>query len=132
MSYAYSATSRRRLETCHPDLIRLFESLAEDYNITIICGHRSKAEQDEAVRKGASKTPFPRSKHNSYPSKGIDAMLYNKGLDWNDNGQNYMFVGIVRERARAMGIKIRCGADWDGDFDTDDQTFNDLVHFEVA
>lgn len=132
MPYAYSKTSRARLNSCHPKLVALFESLANDYNITIICGHRGKEEQNKAVSEGKSKTPYPRSKHNTSPSIAIDAMLYNKGLDWNDNGQNYMFVGVVRERARAMGIKLRCGADWDGDFDTDDQSFNDIVHFELV
>ena len=129
--YAYSKTSRKRLESCHQKLIKLFESLAEHYNITIICGHRDAKEQNKAYAEGKSKLKFPMSKHNTYPSVAVDAILYNKGLDWNDNGQNYMFVGVVRERARAMGIKIRCGADWDGDFDTDDQTFHDIVHFEL-
>lgn len=132
MPYKYSKTSKLRLDSCHPLLIELFESLANDYNITIICGHRGKEEQNKAVAESKSKTPYPRSKHNTSPSIAIDAMLYNKGLDWNDNGQNYMFVGVVRERARAMGIKLRCGADWDGDFDTDDQKFNDIVHFELV
>jgi hypothetical protein len=31
-----------------------------------------------------------------------------------------------------MGIESRMGADWDGDFDTKDQTFHDLPHFELV
>ncbi|AUR82268.1 hedgehog signaling/DD-peptidase zinc-binding domain protein [Vibrio phage 1.022.O._10N.286.45.A10] len=130
MSYLYGKTSKARLATCHPEIQRLFNSLIEDYDITIICGHRTEAEQNEAVAKGASKTKYPNSKHNSLPSRGIDAALY--PIDWNDVGRHYMFVGIVRERARELGIPIRCGADWDSDFATNDQTFNDLVHFEYA
>ena len=104
--------------------------MIEDYDVSIICGHRSKAEQDKAVADGASKTRYPNSKHNSIPSLGIDAALY--PINWNDHGRHYMFVGIVRERAKQLGIPIRCGADWDSDFATNDQTFNDLVHFEYA
>lgn len=128
--YKYSKTSRKRLDSCHPELQRLFNSLIEDYDVSIICGHRSKAEQDKAVADGASKTRYPNSKHNSIPSLGIDAALY--PINWNDHGRHYMFVGIVRERAKQLGIPIRCGADWDSDFATNDQTFNDLVHFEYA
>ncbi len=128
--YKYSKTSRKRLDSCHPELQRLFNSLIEDYDVSIICGHRSKAEQDKAVADGASKTRYPNSKHNSMPSLGIDAALY--PINWNDHGRHYMFVGIVRERAKQLGIPIRCGADWDSDFATNDQTFNDLVHFEYA
>ena len=130
MSYSYSKKSRARLESCHPEIQRLFNSLIEDYDVSIICGHRTEAEQNKAVADGASKTKFPNSKHNSYPSLGIDAALW--PINWNDVGRHYMFVGIVRERARVLGIPIRCGADWDSDFATNDQTFNDLVHFEYA
>ncbi len=130
MSYRYGKTSKARLATCHPEIQRLFKSLIKDYDITIICGHRTEAEQNTAVASGASKTKYPNSKHNSLPSLGIDAALY--PIDWNDVGRHYMFVGIVRERARELGIPIRCGADWDSDFATNDQTFNDLVHFEYA
>ncbi len=130
MSYRYGKTSKARLATCHPEIQRLFNSLINDYDVSIICGHRTEEEQNAAVAKGASKTKYPNSKHNSLPSLGIDAALY--PIDWNDVGRHYMFVGIVRERARELGIPIRCGADWDSDFTTNDQTFNDLVHFEYA
>ena len=33
--------------------------------------------------------------------------------------------------AAVMGIPIRCGADWDGDHNLRDQTFNDLPHIEL-
>ncbi len=130
MSYRYGKTSKARLATCHPEIQRLFNSLINDYDVSIICGHRTEEEQNAAVAKGASKTKYPNSKHNSLPSLGIDAALY--PIDWNDVGRHYMFVGIVRERARELGIPIRCGADWDSDFAANDQTFNDLVHFEYA
>jgi peptidoglycan L-alanyl-D-glutamate endopeptidase CwlK len=128
MSFKYGKTSQSRLETCTPNIRRLFESLIKDYDITIICGHRSKEDQNAAVASGASKTPWPKSKHNAFPSCGIDAALY--PIDWNDLGRHYAFGGIVKERARQLGIKIRWGGDWDGDWNTDDQKFNDLVHFE--
>lgn len=128
--YSYGKTSKARLDTCHPLIQKLFNSLIEDYDISIICGHRTEEEQNQAVANGNSKTKYPNSKHNSFPSLGIDAALH--PIHWNDDGRNYMFVGIVRERARELGIKIRCGADWDGDYETRDQTFHDIVHFELV
>ena len=130
MAYAYGKLSTRRLKSCHEQLQRLMYALAEDWNISIICGHRTEEEQNKAVADGASKTPFPKSKHNTYPSIALDAALY--PIDWNDTGRHYMFVGMVKQKAKDLGINIRCGADWDSDNNTDDQTFNDLVHFELV
>ena len=127
--YTYGKTSAARLESCHPDIQRLFNELIKDWDISIICGHRTEDEQEAAVEKGVSKTHYPDSKHNLMPSRGIDAALY--PIDWKDSGRHYMFVGMVKQKAKDLGINIRCGADWDRDNDTDDQTFNDLVHFEV-
>lgn len=128
--YYYGKTSRSRLETCHPEIQRLFNELIKDWDISIICGHRTEEEQDAAVAAGNSKTKFPKSKHNSMPSLGIDAALY--PIDWSDSGRHYMFVGMVKQKAKDLGINIRCGADWDGDNGTKDQTFHDLVHFEIV
>lgn len=128
--YRYGKSSKARLNTCHPEIQRLFNELIKDWDISIICGHRPEDEQEAAVKSGNSKTHFPNSKHNLLPSLGVDAALY--PIDWRDEGRHYMFVGMVKQKAKDLGINIRCGADWDGDNDTDDQTFNDLVHFELV
>lgn len=128
--YKYGTTSQARLDTCHPDLQKLFTELSNDWNISIICGHRTEEAQNAAVASGNSKTPYPKSKHNTSPSIAVDAALY--PIDWKDNGRHYMFVGMVKQKAKDLGINIRCGADWDGDNETRDQTFNDLVHFELV
>ena len=128
--YKYGTTSQARLDTCHPDLQKLFTELSNDWNISIICGHRTEEEQNAAVASGNSKTPYPKSKHNTSPSIAVDAALY--PIDWKDNGRHYMFVGMVKQKAKDLGINIRCGADWDSDNETSDQTFNDLVHFELV
>jgi hypothetical protein len=43
------------------------------------------------------------------------------------------FAGFVMGLATAMnlGDRIRWGGDWDGDHELTDQTFDDLVHFEM-
>jgi len=45
-------------------------------------------------------------------------------------GRFYAFHGYVKATADAMGVPVRGGSDWDGDWDFTDQTFDDLVHFE--
>ena len=44
----------------------------------------------------------------------------------------YDFGGYVVGAAHRLGVPIRWGGDWDQDHDVfDDQTFQDLVHFEI-
>ncbi len=37
----------------------------------------------------------------------------------------------MQQAAKDLKIEIRWGGDWDRDGDTTDQTFNDLVHWEL-
>lgn len=127
--YRYGRSSKARLATCHPELQRLFNEMIKDWDISILCGHRNEEDQNAAFKSGASKLSWPKGKHNSLPSRAVDAALY--PVDWDDTGRHYMFVGMVKQKAKDLGIAIRCGADWDGDNQTTDQTFNDLVHFEL-
>lgn len=129
----FSKMSQDRLNTCHPDLIKLFERVIQIVDCTVLEGHRGKEAQDEAVRTGHSKTPWPQSKHNSTPSKACDVAPY--PVQWTGEkarARFYHFAGVVRGVAAEMGIKIRCGCDWDSDFDLFDQTFFDLPHFEIV
>ena len=130
MSYKYGKSSKERLSTCHPELQRLFNSLIEHYDISILCGHRGKEAQNKAFKEGRSGIVYPNGKHNSQPSLAVDAGLF--PIEWEDKGRWYMFVGIVRERARELGIKVRCGADWDDDLRTSNQAFHDLPHIELV
>lgn len=137
----FSKTSQARLATCHPLLIELFNEVIISVDCTILCGHRTRAEQDRAVAEGRSKTPYPQSKHNAQPSRAVDVAPY--PIVWpslatqtpavyaRELGRWYLFVGYVRRCAEELGIAIRCGADWDGDWETMDQKFHDLPHFEL-
>jgi peptidoglycan L-alanyl-D-glutamate endopeptidase CwlK len=126
----FGTSSKAKLATCHPDLQRLFNEVIEYYDCTVICGNRSKEEQDKAFNEGRSKVQWPNSKHNGSPSMAADVVPY--PIDWEDTRRFYMFVGIVRGIAAMLNIKIRCGADWDGDMEVKDQNFHDLPHFELV
>jgi hypothetical protein len=127
---SFGKTSRDRLDTCHPDIQLLFEAVVKYRDCSILCGTRTESEQNAAYDKGASTKKWPDSKHNTLPSIAVDVAPY--PIDWDDTGRFHIFGGYVMAVAESMGIKIRWGGDWDGDGYTKDQTFNDLVHFELV
>ena len=125
----FSKLSERRLAECHPSLQLLFNAVIKHYDCVILCGHRGEREQNEAFADGKSQLKWPDSKHNKKPSLAVDVVPY--PVDWNDRHKLYHFAGFVIGAAWALGIKLRWGGDWDGDRDLSDQSFNDLVHFEL-
>lgn len=134
----FSKKSKLQLKTCDEDLQTLFSKVIETYDCTIIQGHRSKEEQDEYFRTGKSKLKYPKSKHNSTPSMAVDAAPY--PIQWNNKKRFYHFAGFVSSTYRmlvesgacASGYKLIWGGDWDNDNNLDDQTFMDLVHFQIV
>lgn len=127
----FSNKSKAKLDTCHPLLQELFQEVVKNVDCTIIEGVRTLETQEEYVRKGVSKTM--KSKHlkqdDGY-SHAVDCIAY--PIDWNDKARNYMFAGYVKGVAESLGIKIRLGADWNGNFTAKDQSFHDLPHFELS
>lgn len=126
----FGKASKERLGTCHSDLQRLFAEVQKRYDCTIVCGYRGEEDQEEAYRTGKSKVRFPNSKHNQSPSLAVDVVPF--PIDWKDRTRFYHFAGFVLGVAAGMGIKIRWGGDWDGDFVLNDQKFFDLPHFELV
>ena len=125
----FSKKSERNLSSCHPDLQRLFRVVLEIRDCKIVEGHRIKEIQDQYFNADLSRVMWPNSKHNHRPSLGVDVAPY--PIDWDDELSFYHFAGIVRGVSEIMEIPIRWGGDWDGDGDLHDQTFMDLVHFEL-
>ncbi len=122
--------SRRRLRTCRPELHDLILSVDRGIEqgdlahygiveITVLCGWRGEAEQNQAVADGASETPWPRSKHNVLDDKGnprsdaVDVAPY--PVQWKDPGyarKLEMLHCYVAGVAHQMGIDLR-GISWD-------------------
>jgi peptidoglycan L-alanyl-D-glutamate endopeptidase CwlK len=133
----FSTTSKTRLLECHPDLRVLFGHVIQNFDCTIVCGHRGKEDQDRAFNEGKSKLKYPRSKHNKIPSEAVDAAPYEKtGIDWSKS-QMLFFAGYVKGVADQLyqsGIishRIRLGADFNENNDIDDENFLDSPHFEI-
>lgn len=127
---SFSNDSKAELYTCDQRLIDLFNRVVETYDCTIIEGYRDEKTQNLYFHQNRSKVQFPDSSHNSYPSKAADVAPY--PIEWNNTKRFYHFAGFVQATARSMGFRVRWGGDWDSDRDLDDQTFFDLVHFELV
>lgn len=155
---SYGGTSRAHLSTCHRNIQKVFYKVIERYDCTVIIGHRDKETQNKAFKDKRSKVEYPNSFHNQMPSLAIDVAPYLKDypghIDWRfhrelkqaikegnieeafDIVHNikrwYHFAAFVIGVAFEMGIKIRWGGDWDGDFNFKDQNFHDLPHFKLV
>lgn len=125
----FGAASKRRLDECHPDLRRLMTAVLSRRDISIVCGHRSREDQDTAYRNGKSKVRWPDSKHNSVPSRAVDVVPWPE--KWSSEQAFLDLNRIVLEEANRLGVNLRWGGDWDGDGDRSDQGFDDMPHYEL-
>ena len=124
----FSYNSNEHLGSCCRQLQQLFKRVIQEYDCTIIEGHRGESTQNEYYRTGRSKLQWPNSRHNRSPSTGVDVAPY--PIDWNDSRRFYHFAGYVIATAHSLDFDVTFGGDWDGDFAFSDQTFFDLVHFQ--
>lgn len=126
---AFSQTSKVRLATCHPRLQELFNEVVKHFDCTILEGHRGEEAQNKAFAEGKSKLSWPNGKHNAFPSLAVDVLPFPG--DWSDRERIIYFAGHVMGIAKMLGIKIRYGGDWNNDTELKDNTFDDLVHFQI-
>jgi len=132
----FSQESFSKLSTCHIELQTLFYEVIRSFDCVVLEGYRNQEEQDKAYAEGKSKLKYPHGKHNAQPSMAVDVAPYPIG-NWNNLKRFYYFSGYVMgiaERLKAEGkmtLSLRWGGDWNNDHNLDDQTFNDLVHYEL-
>ena len=129
-SFDYSKRSHTNLFTCHRKIIFVFSEVIKYRDCSILEGRREAIRQNELYKLGFSKLIYPRSTHNAWPSIGVDAAPY-PIKDFAIVEPFYYFAGFVLALAESKGIKLIWGGDWDKDADFTDQTFNDLIHFEL-
>lgn len=138
-SPALNATSLRRLSTCDQVIQDIVKEAAATFPMMVVCGHRTQADQDAALRTKHTKLPWPQSSHNSLPSRAVDlAPLTPEGaIDWKNTGRFIEMARHVLRIAKSKGVDLRWGGDWDGDgvsrYEGDkDETFVDMPHFELS
>ena len=117
-----SKTSRQKLNTCHSDLIKLIEAVAETEKCAVICGFRGRHEQEKAYMAGKSKAKWGQSKHNFKPSMAVDVVPL--PLDWEDIPAFEKLGEKIMAKAKELGIKVKWGKYFKG--------LVDYPHFELA
>ena len=117
----FGKRSKERLSTCAEELQEIMNEAITKMDFSILCGTRSKEDQNKAFNEGKSKLKYPQSKHNSNPSRAIDIAPY--PIDWNDLERFEELAKIVKEVASSKDIAITWGGDW--------QSFKDMPHYEL-
>lgn len=118
---SFGQKSKERLATCCQELQDLFNSVIQETDCTIICGHRGQKEQDEAFENGFSKVKWPNGNHNKLPSRAVDVCPM--PINWDDIEAFKKFAEVVEEHAKKLGIKVTWGGHW--------TTLKDYPHWEV-
>jgi len=127
----FGKRSKQRLEGVDDRLVKVLNKAVEYFDITIIEGLRSQERQNQLVEEGKSKTKF--GKH--VQGKAVDIAPY--PVDFNARDDFHYLGGFILAIAMSMGVKIRWGGDWNasslyqGKRTTKDNSFDDLVHFEI-
>ena len=120
--------------TLHPTLQHYVNRVRDEVaDISLICGYRDEEAQNKAFDGGFSKVRWPHGNHNKLPSTAVDIqpVIASKAKIKLSTNLSYI-AGRFVEMAKADGVTIRWGGDWDQDGDLTDQTFDDLFHFELV
>lgn len=126
--YRFGKRSKTQLGTCDRDLQEILNEAIKLVDFTVLEGHRNKELQNKYFDLGKSKLKYPQGKHNTYPSLAADVAPY--PINWKNSKRFIALVYVIKGIAFQMGIKIRLGADWNGD-NIFNESFQDLPHIEL-
>ena len=140
---SWSEKSKKKLDTCHPDLIAIANEVLSIHDCSVFEGYRDQETQDRYYANGTSKVKYPMGKHNKTPSMAIDLAPYKSGDDPYDMENVLYFSGIVMAVADQLykegriTHKLRWGGNWSSKadskfaFDKQPKGFFDGIHFEL-
>ena len=121
--YKLSKKSQERLETCDERLITIVNDVCKVMDVTVLCGHRGKEEQEKAFNEGKSRAHFGQSYHNASPSLAVDIAPYPINWDVNDPRWEIM-CNLALYIANRYGIKVKLGRDF--------TNLKDYPHIEIG
>jgi peptidoglycan L-alanyl-D-glutamate endopeptidase CwlK len=133
----FSEKSQKRLSQCDPRIREIMNEVIKYYDCTIITGHRNEAEQMQMYNSvpQKSKVKWPFSKHNTRPSTAIDTAPWpiptEWGELWKDRVKFYELKAIIFYEAAKRGTLLTWGGDWNSNKNYHDNTFEDLLHFQI-
>ncbi len=146
---AFSQRSLANLHGVHPTLVRILKEVTQFFDCSVLGGLRTKEQQAHNVAAGLSQTmdsmhlpqsdgyahaadvaPTPINFDNSPPAL-IDGRAITKY-----EVEEIAFLFFVKGYAKAQGVNLRIGTDWNGNNLWDGlekaNAFNDLDHVELA
>lgn len=128
MTYRLGTRSIATLEGVHPLLVacvvRAIRVTSADF--TVFQGLRSLEEQERLVATGRSKTMS--SRH--LTGHAVDLPAWHGYPKW-DKVDAQQIANAMFQGAKEMGVTLRWGGDWNMNGRQSDETFRDLVHFEL-
>lgn len=141
---SFSKKSIERLNTCHPDLIVIFNEVIKVFDCTVSEGYRGEKAQNEAYANGFSKVKYPYGNHNTYPSNAVDVYPYPVNLHPESQKEKELYIqrmcyfagwvmGIADNlfKSGKVSHRLKWGSDWDGDTDLSNHDFRDYPHYEI-
>jgi len=133
--FVWGAASLAQIATAHPLLQTLCRRVIVrpdlPYDLRCLFGHRTQADQDAAVARGASRLRWPRSKHNASPSLAVDLVpLVDGVVSWDWKHYDAVAPVIKNEWAKMRAEKLTgaAGLTWGGDW----RSFRDGPHWELS
>jgi peptidoglycan L-alanyl-D-glutamate endopeptidase CwlK len=150
----YGHDSLLKLGQAHPDLITVFTEVIYYFDNTILYSTRTPEEQFELFKQGRALIggawgivdkkkvvtykdgTTNKSNHNYTPSRAVDVAPY--PIEWTDERRMTYFAGWVKAMAAKLKQEgkithdIIWGGDWNNNTQVKDETFMDLVHFEIV
>ncbi len=137
---SFGGSSRTNLDTCRSEIIETLEIVVIEYDIKVLEGVRSWDRQAQLLDEGRTTKGPGESKHNppklpdgtedsEWKSDAVDVAPY--PIDWKDARRFIYMAGMIIGVGRTLGHDFRWGGNWDQDqIILDDQSFDDLPHFE--
>ena len=119
---SFGKKSLKILDQLHPDLKLLCMEAIEHVDFSLICGTRSKEDQEKAFNDGKSKAHYGQSPHNFTPARAFDFTPY--PCDWNNIEDFKRVANIIMQCAEELEINIT----WGGNF----SNLKDYPHFELT
>jgi len=135
--YRLSEYSLERLRTCDDRLQQIVRIVSAYYDVRVLEGARSWSRQRVLLAEDKTKLGPGKSKHNpptegdvDWKSLAVDVVPY--PIDWKDAKRFIYLAGLMIATGKSLGVELRWGGNWDMDQTIiDDQSFDDLPHFEI-
>jgi peptidoglycan L-alanyl-D-glutamate endopeptidase CwlK len=139
MGFKAGERSLKNLKGVHPSLVKVVHRALEIglVDFTVICGVRTDAEQAALYAQGRTK-PGPKvtwtlnSNHRVNPKTGFGHAVDLFPGTWSDLSKYDLMNRAMMQAAKELGVKIRWGANWDGDKMIREKGETDNPHFELV